>query len=142
LYIYEGTKLTEEEDLRYAARKDIIEGRDIRVEISSGIDRTYRMVNNLKEYLIESPLFDLSISSKSKLRYKMENMLKPGKYKCVTVGYYILIKFLPSGKYRLQFEARGRGSYYTNSLYDIRVQGQKTDFVKDVSCSKITIVHS
>jgi hypothetical protein len=139
--VYEGIKLTEEEDLRYAARKDIMEGGDMRVEVSSVIDTRHRIVNNLKEYLIESPLFDLTVSSKSKLRYKMENMLRPGKYKCVTVGYYILIKYLCPGKYHLEFEAKGRGSYYTQSLYDITVRGRKRDFVKDVSGSKIRIEH-
>ena len=139
--IYEGIKLTEEEDLRFAARKDIVEGGDMRAEISSGINRRRRVVNDIKKYLIESPLFDLTVSCKSTLRHKMENTLRPGKFKCVTVGYYILIESLSPGEYHLKFEAKGRGNYYSKSVYDITVEEQKRDFVKDVSNSKIIIDH-
>ncbi|MDP9287094.1 MAG: hypothetical protein M3P08_02720 [Thermoproteota archaeon] len=139
--MYDGIKLTEETDLRHAARKDIVEGGEMRAEISFGTTKSAKIVNNLKEYFIESSLFELSVSSNSKIRHETENAFSPGKYECVTAGYYILIKSLHAGKYRIQFEARGRGSYYTKSIYDITVKGQKIHLVKDVSNSQIIIEH-
>lgn len=136
---YEGTRLTQEDDVRYAARKDIIEGGDMRAEISYGNQKPLKLVRDLKKYFTESPIFDLRVPRKSALRDKMENALKPGIYKCVTVGYYILISSLSPGEYRLRIEAKGRGNYYTNAVYDIIVRGEWSDSVRDVSNSKIAI---
>jgi hypothetical protein len=138
--VYEGVELKKEEDLRFAARKDINEGGKMRAEIiKKGENKGSKIVKSLKDYLIESPLFKLEVSNKSALRDRTENELKPGIYNCITVGYYILIKALPPSNYRIHFEAKGRGIYYTNAIYDITVQDKRRDSVEDISCSQKTL---
>ena len=52
----------------------------------------------------------------------MDIIPKPGSYHTIVVGYFILIKSLPSGKYVLQFGGTNRSAYRTDSLYKINVK--------------------
>jgi hypothetical protein len=98
-----------------------------------GDKKPSRIAKDLRRFRIESPLFKLVVSQKSQLRDKMESPLEPGTYDSVTVGYYILIRSLPPSKYRIHFGGKGRGAYYTNSVYDITVHCKKEDSVIDRS---------
>jgi hypothetical protein len=120
--IYDGKLLGTESDLRSAANRDIEEGGLMWATVSNSPHGTPRnIVKNLNHYLIESPLFSLSIPKRSRLRNKMENATKFGIHPSVTVGYYILAIFLIPGTYRLQFGGYGKGEYRTDARYDIKI---------------------
>jgi hypothetical protein len=132
--LYDGRVIKDEDDARFAARKDINEGGPMWADITrKGDKKPSRIAKDLRRFRIESPLFKLVVSQKSQLRDKMESPLEPGTYDSVTVGYYILIRSLPPSKYRIHFGGKGRGAYYTNSVYDITVHRKKEDSVIDRS---------
>jgi hypothetical protein len=125
--LYDGNVIRTEQDMRYAAHRDLTEGRKTWAnitEISRG--KTKRIVKNIDKYLTESPLFQLRVSSKSHVRKKMENATRPGIYSTVTVGYYLLTIFLSPASYRLEFGGHGRGAYRTDSRYDIHIIKKKS----------------
>jgi hypothetical protein len=132
--LYDGRSLKNELDIRFAARKDISEGGAVWANImKKGQKKTNKIVNDVRDYRIESPRFKLEVAEKNRFRDRMESPLKPGFYDCVTVGYYLLIKSLPASIYRIQFGGKGRGTYYTNSLYDITVKKKRKGPVADIS---------
>jgi hypothetical protein len=140
--LYDGRLIRNEEDVRLVARKDIAEGGAMWANIMrKGEKKPTKIVKNLKDYRVESPLFRLVVSQKSRLRDRMESPLKPGIYDSVTVGYYVLIRTLPPSIYRIRFGGKGRGAYYTDSVYDISVRGKKKrDSVVDRSRRSINEV--
>jgi hypothetical protein len=97
------------------------------------------IVSDLKDYRFESPLFFLLIPRNSKLRKQMDIIPKPGNYHTIIVGYFIIIKSLPIGTYRLKFGGTNGSAYHTNSLYDIKVIKKRKDNVIDKSGSTNTI---
>jgi hypothetical protein len=124
--IYDGRLIKDEEGMRFVARKDIDEGGAMWATITrKGDKKATRIVKNLRDYRVESPLFKLVVSQMSQLRDRMESPLETGIYDSVTVGYYVLIRSLPPSIYRIHFGGKGRGSYYTDSVYDITVHGKK-----------------
>lgn len=132
--LYDGRLIKNEEEMRFAARKDIDEGGAMWANVTrKGEKKATKVVKNLKEFRVESPLFKLSVSKQSQLRNRMESSLEPGFYDSVTVGYYILLKPLPPSTYRIHFGGKGRSTYYTDSAYDITVKGKKRDSVIDKS---------
>jgi hypothetical protein len=78
----------------------------------------------LISYYMESPLFRLIVSERSKFKDKLEEPFETGIFDAVTGGYFLLIKGLPKGEYRLRFGGKGKGSYITDSIYDITILGQ------------------
>jgi hypothetical protein len=141
--LYDGRLLKDEEDIRFAAKKDIDEGCAIWANIKrKGDKKPTKIVKNLRDYRVESPLFKLVVPQKSQLRDRMESPLEPGIYDSVTAGYYVLIRSLPPLTYRIHFGGKGRGTYYTDSVYDVTVQGKKKgDTVIDRSGHMITLKH-
>jgi hypothetical protein len=132
--VYDGRLVKTEEDLRDFVNKDINQTGTIWATIiKKGNKKANKIVKNLKEYRIESPLFKLTVSDKSPLKDKMETKQKTGIFDAVAGGYYLMIKSLPSGTYRLFFGGKGRGPYYTKSVYDIVVKGKKRNTLVDVS---------
>jgi hypothetical protein len=132
--LYDGRLVKNEEDMRFAARKDINEGGAMWANIMrKGDKKATKVVKNLKDYRVESSLFKLTVLEKSQFRDRMESSLKPGFYDSVTVGYYVLIRSLPPSIYRIHFGGKGRGTYYTDSVYDITVKGKRRDSVVDKS---------
>ncbi len=118
--LYDGKLLKTADDLLWAARRDIEEGGKMWATVRMSQDRRPRtIVNNLKDYLIESSFFQLTVSEKNRLRNKLESPLKAGTYRCITVGYYLLLILSSPDTYRIHFGGRGRGTYYTEALYDI-----------------------
>jgi hypothetical protein len=135
---YEGTTLENEVQIRNAARKDIRLGGDMWARIKEQKENSWiPIAKNLKEYKIESPLFRLKVSERNPFLPHLEVPLEPGDYDAaVVVGYFLLIKKLDKGKYRIQFGAKGRGDYRTDAVYDILVEGPELkDFTVDRSNS-------
>jgi hypothetical protein len=129
---YNGRKVTGIPSLRYVANKDT-DGGSIWATITEKGNKTMKLVPDLKEYRFESPLYLLSVPKNSKLRTKMDNPLKPGNYHAITVGYFVLIKSLPIGTYRIRFGGSNGSAYHTNSLYEIKVLRKSKDNVIDKS---------
>ena len=129
---YNGRKIISIPYLRYVTNKDT-DGGSVWATIMKKGYKVTRIVSDLKEYRFESPLYLLSIPRNSKLRKKMDYPPKPGSYHAITVGYFIIIKSLPIGTYRLRFGGTNGSAYHTNSLYDIKVIKKRKDNVIDKS---------
>jgi hypothetical protein len=132
--MYDGNVIERIEELRYTVNKDINEGGSMWATIiRKGDIKPSKIVKNLKDYRVESPLFRLVIPKNSLLKDKTEYASKPGIYDAVSGGYFIMIRSLPPSTYRINFGAKGRGTYRTNAVYDIVVEGKKRDRVVDES---------
>ena len=140
-----GKKITTEAEMRYLARRDIDEGggRGATIQIGTGAPKT-KIVDDLKDYRAESPLFKLRVSDECTLKDKLEVEQKAGTFDAVTDGYWILIRSLPPSEvpYRIHFEAKGRGRYFNSGTYDIIVKpkqtSKQTSSMEDISDSLIT----
>lgn len=131
--VYEGTKMRTPQQLWYCANVDTERGDLIWASImKKGEKRAYRIVNDIKNYKVITPVFKLIVPDNSKLINQMDIPMIPGEYNTVTVGYFILIKSLSPSAYRINFGGR-TGEYYTNSLYDIVVGGRRRNSLKDDS---------
>ena len=128
--IYDGKKLDNENELREAVNRDSDESLCLWATITHK-GRKSRIVNDLNKYRIESPLFHLAIPSNSSLRLGTQDAVKPGLYDTVVGGFFLIIRSLPRGKYRIEFGGNGRGNYNTNSIYDIDVKGLRKSMVID-----------
>lgn len=129
---YNGKKIRGIPELRYVTNKDT-DGGSIWATIMKKGDKTTKIVSDLKEYRFESPLYFLSIPKDSKLRTKLDSPPKPGNYYAITVGYFVIIRSLHSGTYRVNFGGSNGSAYHTNSLYDIEVLKKRKDKVIDKS---------
>jgi hypothetical protein len=140
-----GKKITTEAEMRYFARRDIDEGggRGATIQTGTGAPKT-KIVDDLKDYRAESPLFKLRVSDECTLKDKLEVEQKAGTFDAVTDGYWILIRSLPPSEvpYRIHFEAKGRDRYFNSGTYDIIVKSKQTSkqtsSVEDISDSLIT----
>lgn len=131
---YNGRKITTIPYLRYVANKDT-DGSSIWATITKKGEKTTKIVPNLKNYRFESPLYLLSVPKNSKLRTKIDYPPKPGNYYGITVGYFVLIKSLSIGTYRIKFGGSNINAYHTNSVYDIFVVKKGKEIVVDKSGS-------
>ena len=137
--IYEGIKLKTPHQLRYTANIDIDRGGSMWATIMrKGERHAYKIVNNIRDYRVATPLFKFIIPDNSLLMDKADVPVRPGIYDAVTVGFFLLIKSLFPSTYRINFGGKGMGAYYTNSLYDITVQGKRRDTLKDESNPTVT----
>ena len=116
--------LQTEGELRYYARKDIDSGWEIGRYIKIGNENTEPIVNNLKDYRVESQLFKIVVSDKSPLKDKWEEALKAGIFEAMTDGYWILIRELQTSDepYQIYFEAKNGTYYHYSATYDIFVK--------------------
>lgn len=128
--IYDGRRLNDEHELRDAVNRDSDESLCVWATITHK-KRTSRIVDDLKVYRVESPLFQLSIPVNSRLRLGTQDAVRPGTYYTVAGGFFLMIRSLPKGRYRLEFGGNGRGNYSTNSIYDIAVEGLRKNTVMD-----------
>ena len=135
---YEARQLLDEEDLRRAVRTDITEGGNIWLRFKSSNIKTYKPIlpknDNIKNYYSETRMFTLRISSQSPLIEKFETAMGPGEYETVQGGYFVILTDLAPGTYRFHYGGNGRGSYYTDSVFDITVRpDQLRNLVTDLS---------
>lgn len=130
--LYNGRKITTIPNLRYVANKDT-EGGSIWARIMKKGEKSQPIVSNLLDYRFESPLYLLSVPKNSKLRRKMDIPPKVGNHNAITVGYFIIIKSLPLGTYRLVFGGSNANAYHTNALVDIQVIKRRKEKIIDKS---------
>jgi hypothetical protein len=136
--VYQGQTANDELSLRYAARRDTVNGGPVGAQIKKGMSALTRLVpNELDEYYVETPLFPLSVSESSSLRKTIEDPLEPGPYQAIVAGIFVIIYNLEPGHYRLAFYGRGVGRYTTRSVYDIDVKKGKIN-LQDISDPKFT----
>jgi hypothetical protein len=131
-----GALITTEAKMRYFARRDIDEGGPMGATIQIGTEGPKtKIVDDLKRYRAESPLFKLVVSNESIIADKLDVALKAGTFDAVADGYWILIRSLPPSNepYRIHFEAVGRGDYSNSATYDITVKPKPPSSVEDKS---------
>jgi len=130
---YQGDVLNNELALRAAARRDTVNGGEISAQIKKKPNETVtRLVPDLNDFYIETPLFPLSVPVRSAYRSSIESPLDPGQYQALVAGVFVIIENLKEGDYRLAFSGRGVGKYLTKSEYDIKVYKGRT-VLDDVS---------
>lgn len=120
---FDGKKIRDQLELRNCLNKDLSESGKMWLYIRS-INKQSKnicLVENLFDYRIESQLFKLNIPKNSLLNNNTEYPMKPGNHDTIIGGYFVLIRSLPLGTYRITFGGYGRGDYYTNAVYDIIV---------------------
>jgi hypothetical protein len=96
------------------------------------------IVDDLKDFRVESPEFLLDVSKDSSVKNDLEVPINtPGGWQAISAGYCVIIKSLPvnseSEPYRLHIGAQGRDNYYTEALYDITVKDRELGQEKTVS---------
>ena len=105
---YDGKIMKRIEQLRYSVNKDINEGGPMWASIMrKGDKKSSKLVNDLKEYRVESPLFKLHIPKDSLLREKTEYASKPRNLRRCVRGIFCDDKISSSFKLPNQFW-RGR----------------------------------
>jgi hypothetical protein len=131
---FDGKIIQSEVELRRALNSDFNLIRTIWAAIKKiNCKKSYKIVPKITSYKIESPLFQLRVSSNSILNEFLDEPMKPGTYNSVVGGYFLLVKSLPQSKYRLSFGAEGPGEYSTRSVYDIEVYSRTPRITKDIS---------
>lgn len=132
---YEAKQLFDEQDVRYAVRRDISEGGKmwLRVKTKKGYEPVIKD-GDIKDYYSETAVFTLRVSNQSPLIDKFEAPVIPGEYQTVQGGYFVILTDLSPGTYRFHFGGNGKGYYYTDAVYDITVAEQESrDLSSDVS---------
>jgi hypothetical protein len=78
---------------------------------------------NLSNYRTSSRLFKLFVAEGNPFLKDMavEYPINPGEYDAITDGFFVLLKHLNAGSYRIRFGGKGRGNYRTDAIYDIYV---------------------
>jgi hypothetical protein len=136
--VLDGVRKETEEEIRRYINKDIDRGHDMWAMIKrSNAPKASKIVNNLKDYRVESPVFKLVVPPNSKLNKHQYLQDEPGIYDAVVGGYCLIIRSLPKGSFRINFGARGSGDYGTNAVYDVIVEGRRPVTVRDSSGSKM-----
>lgn len=130
----------------YDLRKVICEHVDAAGPIWGVIQRTCipnrpskKIVANLEDFRFESPIFTLKISESNPFLRSMDVPIVPGERKTLVGGYFVMLKVLPPGSYRIRFGGKGVGNFYTDSIYDICIQPKQEKPVKDFSARYIPI---
>ena len=133
---YAGQVMNDELSVRSAARRDTVNGGPVGAQIRKFSNGKWaapsRLVRNLDDHYVETPLFPLSVSKGSSIRKKIETPIEAGPYQALVAGVFVIIYNLNKGLYRLSFYGRGVGRYTTRSVYDINVEGNESRLV-DVS---------
>lgn len=155
---YNGSTLTDEEQVRRAAREDNDTSGGIYLRISEfpGGPKTGHKASDLepiaksiagkvnsaldlvKDYRIETPVFNLRISDSNPFLKSLNTVynISPGESPAVTDGFFVILHELQaSTSYRIQFGGRGStgSAYLTDSIYDIHVVQSMSSKLKDIS---------
>jgi hypothetical protein len=78
-------------------------------------------IPKLRDHYAESPEFILEINERSPLLRYFNPPPRIGKSEAVIAGYWILLKPLPAGRYRIKFEGRHRDGFMTSGDYSIKI---------------------
>lgn len=138
--LYEGKRLETPEQLRYSASIEIQRSGPMWATIMAKRDKNaHKIVKNLKDFYITTPLFRLIVPEYSKLMAKTDLPYKPGTYDMVAAGIFLVITSLHPSTYRINFGGR-TGAYHTDSVYDITIHGKKRESLTDVSSKRRAVV--
>jgi hypothetical protein len=99
--------------------------------------KVFRLVSNLELFRVESPLFELDVSEVNPFLDKMDEPIYPGKHTALVSGYFVILRDLPTGSYRIRFGGYGMDNFYTDSLYDVNIIS-KEKITNDISGSTFT----
>jgi hypothetical protein len=85
------------------------------------------IVDDLKDFRVESPEFDLAVHDNSSVKHKLEVPHEAGNFPTVAAGYCVIVKSLPAREkpYNIRIKAKGEGNYYTEANYDLQVIDRK-----------------
>jgi hypothetical protein len=132
--IFDGKKISSREKLRYYVNKDIDRMYSAWATIlHNGDKKPVKIVTNMRAFKVQSQVFKFSIPNDSLLNTKSEMPEEVGEYDSIVGGYFIILRTLPPSSYRIVFGGKGPGTYYTNAVYDIKVEGRKKERLVDLS---------
>ncbi len=126
-------RIEDELALREAVNRDSDESLNIYAIIMSHGRKSSPIVYDSNEYRIESPMYNLIIGLKSRFRNGGEAPSDPGEYNSIMGGFFLIVRSMQVGQYRIKFGGVGRGNYATHSTYDISVRDKRRNLVSDVS---------
>jgi hypothetical protein len=114
--------LNTEEKRRASANKDTDEGDNPPKPEQVTIDDK-PIVDDLKEFRVESPEFELNVDNRSPVKDKLDIPARPGTLPTVAVGYCVIIKSLPprDQPYTIHIKAKGHDAYRTEAVYELQV---------------------
>lgn len=128
---YDGKVLNTEQDLRKAVCKDLKECRTKYATIrNEKTEETHNIVANLDEFEIVSRMFRLEvpkdcppelINQFDEADYDMAPLREGTNYHGVVDGYFVLLKNLDPGNYRIYFGAEGPRNFSRDSEYHVTV---------------------
>jgi hypothetical protein len=133
--VYDGRTIKDELSLREAVNRDTDESLNVYATIKNlrNGGELSSIVDDLNDFRIESPMYKLKVHPRGKLIKTSETMSDPGIFYSVIGGFFLIIKSLPKGRYRIRFGGEGRGRYSTHSIYDISVHSTRTNRIQDTS---------
>ena len=132
--IFDGKKISSREKQRYYLNKDMDRMYSVWATILINRDKkAMKIVRNIREFRVQSHLFKFSMPSNSLLNAKSEVPEEVGEFESLVGGYFIIIRALAPSSYRIIFGGSGPGTYYTNAIYDIRVEGGRKERLVDLS---------
>lgn len=79
-------------------------------------------ISDLHKYYAETPEFTVDIPKYNTLRTKFDPIIPPGKAPAVSAGYWLLVKSLPVGKHRIEFEGIHNDGFRTFGHYVLTVE--------------------
>lgn len=113
--IYNKSRLLTEMNVRRALYADLQEPFEMFAYLNGA-----NIVDNLYEYLIESPVFELPVTENTK--FDFDPHIEIGVHKAISKGYFLILKPLHHGKYDFEFGGMNDvGPYFTRSKYHIEV---------------------
>ena len=117
--------MTTEAQVRNITRIATDESGPIWATIESSDGKGRSCVDDLRKYRITSPVFKLWISERNPYwKDIFQYPINPGEYDAVTDGFFILLRNMAEGSYRIRFGGKGRSDYRTDSVYDIHVSAR------------------
>lgn len=78
-------------------------------------------IPNLENYYAESPEFILEIPESSKLRASFDVPVHVGSAPAVAAGYWLLLKPLPPGTYKIDFKGMHEDGFIAHGEYTVKV---------------------
>lgn len=133
--LYDGRRIDDPLGLRDAVNRDTDESLNVYAVI---MDRGNKgkyipIVEDINDYRIESPMYKLVIGPRARLKDSGEIPSDPGTYDSIIGGFFLIVRCMPRGRYRLKFGGDGRGKYGTHSTYDITVLSKRRRMTNDAS---------
>jgi hypothetical protein len=132
----DGSVIDDESSLRQAIHHHVSAAGPVWAtiqELEAPGEPTKRLVQDLKLFRFESPVFSLKVSKNNPFLNKMDVSISPGVYKGITGGYFVVITNLRAGTYRARFGGKGLGNFYTDSLYEFKIVKREPCPMKDRS---------